>query len=659
MASNLIGLIALTFFLYLGSLLFFYFLGIFFCRIAKITTGNFNPYFLYCLTGLIAFSIGFSLFYSNGIGTLNFVLLVLFVFWLFVNNRKRKHIQEKPPIDWFEILLVFLISLFVFIINLYLRLSVSEWPFFKATKDEIFYSLVTKLMANKHIENSSIDWYYFKGAVNLRPYHYIEQWPNLFFSELFSLSSLTSLFLIVTPIFFFITTFGILSLINLFTSIRKPYNVILAFILCFIGFPAVSLSDLHSIWMASPIPGNLKYFPLLWIAFIATHLIKNKQWNWLFSLMAILPLFNYGLYPVTLVFFLVYIFLFSFLFKQKRKPFVFVSYVLCLVGIPLMAKLNFSPEFHGQYDQKLSEVFGFYFDDLLWQKTKLIFGMGWFFLKNILVNNILSLVLLAVLFSFAKRKSIFNSADLRPVVILIAIITISSLFISSLLNFLLDAYQIFYLTFQIVLSSLLLILIIICFNYVQGRFYKHALIILLVCMFVLNISVKSNSNNFEIFKRYDNQFRNEIKEEFVKRYKGGFWNGVRFMSKNYYKDIYQIQSTDQYEGFPFVYLTDQTHLFTLNTDVVEKKEQDFFGIYKFSYDKYSNIEYFKWWAKDKGLDISNSDELQKAQLKFITEFKVNFIVVQLGASLPEMFTGMVDKEIISRVNGERVYFLKQ
>jgi hypothetical protein len=659
MATDLPVFLFLSFTVYLLFIVAIILLGKFIIRILRTGTFGLNSYFIYSLTGFIAFIIFYSLFYTKVTGSINLVLLILLVYWVVV-IRKKQYVPVYPAADekrsWPGILIL---AVIVFAVNLLLRLNVEEWPFFKAGKDEIFYSLVTKFISNKHIESSSIDWYAFEGAVSLRPYHYIEQWSNLFFSQCFSFSSLGSMYFIVMPVFFFITVCGLLSILDLYSSLESGIKYILAFVLCFWGFPAISMNEGGGIWMNSPIPGNLKYLPLFWITFLLIHLLKNKQWNWFFALIPLFPLFNYGLLPIALVFLMIYTGFFNYLSGQKRNSVVFISYIISIAGIPLMVKLGHSPDFQGQYDQKLGEVFGYYSGDLLFSKIKLIAGMGWFYLKAVLLSSLIPFMLIGVLHFYLKlrRKEIYNSS-FRISVLLIAVL-IAGLSIAAILNFMLDAYQIFYLAFQIISGAVLTMLIITFIVSIKKRISMLVILGSLIICFAVNVFMKAKDNNSEIFSRYDSKYRSEMKIEFMKRYDGGAWTGLRFMSPEYYENVYQIQSTDQYEGFPFVYLTDETHLFTVNTDAAKVKKEDAFGIYQFAYERYSKIEYFNCWAKNNNFNLSDSSDLLAAQLKFIDAFKVNFIVIQKGVVLPDEISKLVEHEIVSSVNSERICFLKR
>ncbi len=659
MTNSLTSTVLLSYLIYLSALVLFIFIGKLFIKSQMKRLLYFNNSFFYSFLGIVLFMIGFSLIYTSVTGTVNLVMLLLLIFWLFQIRKKQDQDGSfvKPPAEVQGVGILFLLANVVFVLNLILRLSIDKWPFFKATKDEIFYALVTKFMSVKHVESSSIDWFAYEGRVNLRPYHYIEQWLNLFPSKFFSMSSLETMYFVVMPVFFFITVLGLYTLFSAESKLSSGFKVFIALLLCFLGFPAID--PINGMGISSAIPGNLKYLPLFWISFLLIHLLRNNRWNNCFALIALFPLFNYGLLPITLVCLLIYTVLFKYLFKEKREWYVFASYAFCLIGIPLLTKINSFPGFHGQYDQKISEIFSYYRGDLLVLKLKLIFGMGFFYFKNIFINNCLIIAAVVVLCLYFKGKRLPDGYQIKkPVFILFALVLFSSLAICAILNFILDAYQIFYLTFQL-MSGLMLILLLIRLTEYLKPLFRWILTGVFCCLFILNICFKSREEKFEIFNRYDESYRTEMKNEFLKRYDGKAWTGLRFMNRDYYKSIYQIQSTDQYEGFPFVFLTDNTHLYTANIEAVEGNEQDKLGIYKFAYDRYTNIEYFNRWIKFNGYEPSNPSSLRKAQLKFMDAFNVDFLVLQNGVELPFEIVSLVDKEIICRTNGERICFIKK
>lgn len=658
----MISVLLLSYVSYLIAIVAFFIIGKALFYGLKINLNETYRFFLYCLSGLVFSIIGFSLCYAHFLGTLNTLLVLLLFYWLWVYKKNETGGSVGKKVLEFSsktLLSLFSAATLVFLLNTLLRLSIGNWPYFKATKDEVFYTLVTKLVEHKHIESSSIDWYNFIGPLNLRPYHFVEQWLNLIFSKLTSLSAMESMYFIVMPVFFFVTVLGLMSLFK--TQSNQPHFKIyfLSILICFIGLPSIGTDGGLSFWMASPIPGNLKYLPLFWLSFIAIHLLRQNQWNAFFAFVSIFPFFNYGLYPIVLVFFAVYIVGYKFLFKERRSAFVFISYLFFMIGIPLWVSINFNPDFHGQYDQKLSEVIAYYQDGQMWTKLKLIAGMGWFYLKSIVLNNIVLLGLLSVFYVFLKKKSEALKVSRGSLVVLLLFVVASSLGVTAILNFMLDSYQIFYLTFQLVIGSVFIVLMIAMLEFNGQNKLGKGLVILSVVFTIMNIYFKSSDKNFEVFKKYSTTYRTALKTEFDKRFDGKQWFGARFMGSSYYSSIYQIQSTDQYEGFPFVFLTGNVHLFTLNTEVVKGNAPDPLGIYKFAYDRYSNIEYFNWWVKSNGFNSANLDELHLAQAKFVNDFKLDFFVIQSGVELPENLKGYVDKEYVNESNGERICFLKK
>lgn len=651
------GLILCFYLIYLAALGAFLFLGkqvLKFFGAHKLT----RDYFIYGLTGITTLTIIFSLFYSRLTGSISLLLLLILIFWTYIikKNNLIPSRQEPSKEETFKFFPVFITASIVFLINLFLRLSIFNWPFFKATKDEIFYALLTKFVENKHIECSAIDWHWFSGQISLRPYHYLEQWTNLLFVKGFQLSAMHALYFIVLPIFLFITVLGITMLAGYYTKLNSNFKLGLALLICFVGLPSLNLED-FSFWMNSPIPANFKYLTLFWLTFIAVVIIKEKQWNALFAFVAIFPLFNYGLYPVVLLFLIIYIFLFRYLFAEKQRLYVYLSYVFCIIGVPVLVKFNAAPDFHGIYDPKLKDLLLYYNNETI-RKIKLIGGMGLLYLKNILLTNgVLILLIISAHLYLRKKKAV--SYEMRNVRIVCMLILAGTFCISCILNFLLDAYQIFYLTFQMFAGIILIIVFFRVVNISSPSVQKVFAFVMFI-LFIVNVFMKSTDSNFEIFKRYDEQYRSQLKEEFNARYNGKDWVGVRFMNKDYYNSIYQIQSGDQYEGFSFAFLTDNVHMFTLNPDVVnDPNRPDPFGIYKFSYDRYSKAEYFYWWGRSVNLDVTKPSELELAQVKFIRDFHVNFIVAQKGAAVPDKLIAMTDRTIMCGVNGETMYFFKR
>jgi hypothetical protein len=194
---------------------------------------------------------------------------------------------------------------------------------------------------------------------------------------------------------------------------------------------------------------------------------------------------------------------------------------------------------------------------------------------------------------------------------------------------------------------------------VETKNVKYSFLLVLVVIDSYGIYSAGSKMNFGIFKNYDYKYRKEIKQAFANSNVSGDFVGIRFMDQEYYENIYQIQSTDQFEGFPFAFLTDKLHLFTLNTDAIPlpSEKDDVFGIYEFSFSIYRNLEYFTYYANENGLNIDSEKELFQCQIKFIKDFNVNFVVVQKGAEIPDEIRYLSNDSINSTENGETIYFL--
>lgn len=661
MQESLLSFIISTYLIVVVTTFLLLVIGGYTSSLLKISIPVSHRYFLYTLLGLVVLVICFSIFYTNIKGTTNVVFLVVLIFWFLVYNKNRRIKMfvevEKFKIKAADCLNVLFVSSFSFLINIFIRFKFDSWPFFKIGKDEIFYCLVTKHIENKHIESTSIDWSNYGENISIRPYHYFEQWLNMINYKLFSFSLVESMYFIVLPVFIVITVFGLHSILERF-NIANRFKILLAFIFCFFGFLSIEMDGAAIFSVYSLISTSLKYLPLFWIGFILLYVAETQKWNLFFCVLLLYPFFNYAFYPMVLVFFMIYIALFGYVFKEKRKAYVFISYIICIVGIPMLYKYNLAPNFKGQYDQKLSEVYNYYMDGQFFEKLKMIFGMGFFYLKNIVLKNIGVILLILFFLILNFNKSVLLNK--KAIILFSFLIVFSSWCISSILNFLLDANQIFYLTFQIVLG---LVFIVVASNFIsalKNNIKRMLLFSFLICCSILNIAFRSDSSNFEIFRNYDKEYRGQIQRVVhLNPEMKSHCVGVRFMNKNYYKSIYEIQSTDQYEGFPFIFLTDNLHLYTLNVDVVRKEGNDPFGIYKFAYDRYSNIEYFAYWMDKKGLHSSDSLELLKGQLEFINEMGVDFIIVQKGAIVPGEIMNLTSNQITSSKNGETLYFLKK
>jgi hypothetical protein len=579
------------------------------------------------------------------------------IYWLYVRNKQLgNRFNNKEPMDYGNIRLVYL-AVFValtilFLVNCYLRINAAQWPFFNATKDEIFYSLLTKFIEHKHIESSSIDWYDYAGGIDLRPYHYFEHWLNLLFIKSSNLSSIQAMYFVSYPIFIAITFLGVLSV---FKSNEKIHLLVfLGLLLVFSGILYISLDNGIEVGTTGLLYGGFKYMAIFWLVFVAYIFFQRKKWDWMFAVLSFLAVINYAFLPIQLAIVLFYVLFYSRFFGEKKKWFVLISLVVPIIGIVILKKINHHPEFHGQYDQKVSELVGYYTSGQLFLKLKLIISMSWLYFSK---KEIVYLIpILSFLFYMKLLKPNFNKA----ITIFLIYLVVASLAFSGVLNFMLDAQQIFDMTFVTIVSIVFLILLIrLLEGSLVSNTIRFALLLLISVITISFIVNKSDSQKFEIFERYDNDYLTAIQNECLKRKKEEKWIGARFMSKEYYNSIYQIQSGDQFEGFPFVFITDNLHLFTLNPENAIANFPDPLGIYKFAYDRFSNNEFYNNWAKERGFNVLEKVSGLDCQLAFIKEFQIDFIVVQKGVSIPVEIMKLVDKEVVSRVNGERIYFINK
>jgi hypothetical protein len=576
---------------------------------------------------------------------------------MYVRKKQTKNsLNVTQAIDFGNKRLVYL-SVFVsfsilFVVNCYLRINSLAWPYFNATKDEIFYSLLSNFINQKHIESASIDWYSYVGGIDLRPYHYMEHWLNLLFIKVSNAPSIQTMYFITYPIFIAITFLGVLSLIK---SKEKLYFLnFLGLLLVFSGILYISFDNGIEFGTTGLLYGGFKYMAVFWLVFVAYIFFQRKNWDWMFAVFSFLAVINFAFLPIQLAIILFYLLFYSRFFGEKKKWFVLISLIVPIVGIVILKKINHHPDFVGQYDQKISELIGYYSSGQLFLKMKLIISMSWLFFSK------KAIVYLLPIFSFLLYLKLLKPYFNNAIAVFLIYLVLSSLAFSGVLNFMLDAQQIFDMTFVSIVSFIFLIVVI---RLLEGNFVNNRVrIILLLFISVITISFvinKSDSKKFEVFERYDKNFLVTIQDEYLKRKKEGDWIGVRFMSKEYYNSIYQIQSTDQFEGFPFAFFTNDLHLFTINPENAVPHSPDPLGIYQFAYDRFSNIEFYNNWAKKGGGNIFDSARIAVYQVAFIREFQVDFIVAQKGVFIPDSIMELTEKEVVSNVNGERIYFINK
>ena len=235
--------------IYLGLIVWFFLFGLFINRTIKLSNNVTIISFTNILLGLFYSIIIYSLYYTNG-NTILIIPLIISALYYFFYLKKSK-VNTQTNINYKEVILIAIIGIFIFTLNAFIRFKGSDvWPIFSAGKDEIFYSLVTNFTQQSHIENPNIDWFFFNGQIQLYPYHYTEQWLNLFIINNVKILSLHSLLFIVYPLFQFVLFIGIYST---FKQARNGVviTIFLALAILFFQYPSINFWKNYSISLSS------------------------------------------------------------------------------------------------------------------------------------------------------------------------------------------------------------------------------------------------------------------------------------------------------------------------------------------------------------------------------------------------------------------------
>ena len=632
---------------YIFSIFCVLILGRILSKFLKIDVKGFESYFIYGILGIVGAASIISIIYTNG---QTFFLIALIIGIVCIIRKRKIETIVLSKINFRELFIIIIAGIVIFALNGFVRYNGTEyWPLFNVDKDEIFYSLITNFLNQNHIESYNVDWKLYHGKIQLLPYHYLEQWINLFYLKFINFKAIQSLIFIVTPLFQFIFFLGILSLVG-GENLKLIIAVFVSLFLLYFRYPAIDMYKSFQFSFEGFLFG-LKNYPIYWLVILIVGLLRKREFDKALIIFSFTPLMNYSLYPVALVIFLFYLILNRIIFHQKVEILFVILYMIVLFGIPAISYLN--PGDIMIPHLGIGTAFDFYSEDTI---VRIFRGlkMGIVFLTH---NTLFLLFLIFVLLKFVwyYKSRIFTTEDKYKALSFILLILISALFIATTLFFIIDCAQIIDVPFR----AITFVCFILVASFLINRYWKSKKWVLITVatfqVILISYSVKIHKNKYQEhpFQNYSSDYLKKI-GNLVREYPNKNWVGARILAPENYKGIYDIRSIDQPEGFPFAFFTDKLTLATLNK---VPYLDDKYGVYDFNYNFLVNNEYFTQFCKQKHLNPNNDTEFKEAQLQFISENDVSFLIVEKGAKVPDAILTMVKKQIIDSESGQRILLL--
>lgn len=607
---------------YILSLIILFLLGQFFFKIFKINIPFFVIPFANIFAGLFLFVIIFSILYTSGNTTTVILPIVVFLgLKMFFNRKKEKTVFETKPIEKrasIQLMIVsFSIVSFLFFLNFFSRLfSISQWPYFLAYNDQMFQSLVTNFTLQTKIENPSIDWIPAAGEkLNLMPYHYFEQWINLFYLKYFDFLSLQSFMLIVYPLLFSLFYLGLLALsAKSKKSFLKAIVFSMGFILILI--PSINWWDDYSLSLIQVVI-PIKYLPIYILAVVMVLFYRFKHYGLTLIAFLCLPFLNFLFYPLVILIPPI-IFIYNYYKNKEVSRLQIITYLVVIFLIPLSISL-FSGGW-GPFRVKMGSIIAIYEDDfLLKMKRTLVISVAYVY-RNVLY--FIGFVLIILSYVVIKRKRIVKY---KIAIFLILLLLFISLSISSGLYILINSAQLFTYVFTIIVFfSVFFIFKELVFLSKSGVL-SNLVMVVLASMIAINI-YKSVSHLFiqQAHAKYSTKYKSDIELLMRAKPKDYKIRGVRILGNDYYRSHYQTRSIAQQHGFLFTYFTNNLELHTINKIPLIKEDK--YGVNRFYNELMPKKEYFYYYCKENDFDINDNIDLLRAQNQFITDKMINFIV---------------------------------
>lgn len=577
--------------------------------------------------------------YTNGVTVMIVILPILFVLYL-INKGKQtnKQITENtfPGIT-------ILISLFVgvnavFLLKYYLIYNPDGDLPLAPHGDVVFYSNLTDFLMKFGNENSSLDYIYPAGC---SPYHYFELWLTALLKQLTGLNTGLLLVLITYSFGPILIWLGLCAVLSQFKKISVPdiffclSGVFLTGI-CFDFYTKVGFMQNIGVFTYNSINYN-KLFPVYIYVISALLFFLNKKNTSAVLCLLILPV----------VFISTSISLFTALslwvlieFIRNKKLDKVSAFMIFFVAASIYLFYKLAPEIHTHVSADFSNTVN-KLTDFLFLKTCF----------NIFVGSTLQFILLFVPFLvlyFINEKTKISDILKNSVLYLIFFVYVFSLIGWALLHENNTTVQVF--------TNITLVVFNVMAFYILAKVWSKPeklkwYSFLFLFLFVLNgLKISFTDDGGRLFYYQSNVYLEEIyKESNNLSLRGAFI----YTSEDYKATQFGYVSNFSKPGNYLIYSKKTTFPLSISPHNYILSEDKMLAAIERS--SLVNTPFWKY-VEEQKLN-GKFESIEKSQLQFIEEFKINYLICTKDVALSDLLKQKIKKVITDNKTGERFCFL--
>lgn len=561
-----------------------------------------------------------------------FILTLPLIAGIYLHYRK-KDLNLSQKVKWtvgdLTFLLVFLLFS-SFISFLIIRGDLSS-GMKVPIKDQAFYSILAKSMANHSIENPTSVLSDFADLKNIVPYHYYELWMSAFLIRFFNVNP----FLAQTGITYAFSIFLIFALVG-GSLIKSNLNLYLK--LAILLFAITFL--FHRSWFTLPFPNEVYFGSILYDGhYKFVHLVP------------VFLLFIWFILEGNIQM-AAYLFLFIPAINTVTLPWVGIAFLLMVICALIIYRSQLSMRENGYFLSVLMLFFlmGLFYVKLLGSSS----GSGFItsiggIVFNLLINGskwMLANVILIPLFLYFMSKS----RNDRNAILVLTILFVSSLLARALMDTNQNSFQIFQSASYLIVFAMVAMLGNRMIH--SEKFRNFAVIVPLIALVLFTIDYKSISHVFKRnISKYDIAYIEQIADLKLENSKG-----LKIINTD---KMTNLMKNPVYAGFNeyFVFNPELYCSLILNTDqlIPDKDDQSFQS--KTLRNEFLPLCYYNI---ETGIDPFETDAVKKSKAltEFILKEKPSYLIVDAGYQIPSVLQKHLDVSITDRYSKEQFIKLR-
>ncbi len=641
--------------------------------------GTFTKLFFNSLIGSIISVFIYSIIKSD-FHTVNVLFFIIFLFFILhfkvKINYNFKNLFKFPYYNKLTIrylvLVVFLITIIflLFIIEIF---SFKEFPLKTPHWDYVFYSKICDgfiMTGNenyfKHLNLISNDY-----SV-MQPYHYYGLWFNSLITETFNLNSLITLISVTLPVFITISFLGIISIFEHYNKVSIK-NILISFFCLFIG--AININYLievrngihYDIFSSGKL---IEYYPFVFASIL---LLLNSHKSP--SIIILLSLCIVSISPIPGIIPAIFI-LSAYLFYKKNislketielyiYSIIFVSsffvlyYIINSNGNNVLSNKIYAIDIYYIMKNYTLNHLSYWFNMLRITLNNFIIGIPWMYF----------IILVFYIFNKYKFKMGVN-INLKIFFYLTFFTMISALIFSNIMHYQPESYQFLYNITSVLLNTTLVIcLVYFTINFKQlniSKYFKYLIYIALTIWIILEAkTVVNNKNRFDYscygtlqYEKYSGEYLLKVRETFINSH----INKIGACLINYNK----IPLKSMHFSNPIKYnLGDYLSLFSNNSstisinsnDINMKKIRDInlMTFFMLEDELYTTL-FYNYVNNQQAKNTYKS--IEQSQIDFLDDYKMDFIIIQKGATVSDLIKNKIKTVIEDPKSGEKFCLLK-